>query len=79
MSAPPVWFPTRFAARLDAAEAPQATQLPDGPPQAAGAPSRPPHGPCREWTTGEAAAYRQGQEDERVRIAAMILSTEDKA
>lgn len=52
------------------------TVIPDGPPQAAGATSMPPHGPCREYTTGEAAAYRQGQEDARVQIAAMILATE---
>ena len=52
------------------------TVVPDGPPQAAGAPSKPPHGPCREYTMGEAAAYQQGQEDARVRIAAMILGAE---
>lgn len=50
--------------------------IPDGPPQAAGAPPKPPHGPCQEYTMSEAAAYRQGQEDERVRIAAMILGAE---
>ena len=65
-----------FRALLGACGHTGGTVVPDGPPQAAGAPSKPPHGPCREYTTGEAAAYRQGAEDERVRIAAMILATE---
>lgn len=65
-----------FRALLGACGHTSGTVIPDGPPQAPGAPSKPPHKPCREYTTGEAAAYRQGQEDARVRIAAMILATE---
>lgn len=65
-----------FKALLAACGHTSGTVIPDGPPQAARAPSKPPHGPCREYTMSEAAAYRQGAEDERVRIAAMILATE---
>lgn len=65
-----------FKALLAACGHTGGTLIPDGPPQAAGSPPTPPRGPCREYTTGEAAAYRQGQEDERVRIAAIILGAE---
>lgn len=65
-----------FKALLAACGHTSGTVIPDGPPQAPGAPSRTPHGPCREYTMSEAAAYRQGAQDARVRIAAMILSAE---
>ena len=49
-----------FRALLRAVGHPAATPLPDGPPQAAGAPSSSPRGAYGAMTTGEAEAWRTG-------------------